>query len=434
MIVGQIESMALQAICDRLKQDPYCQAIAPARVYCVGGAVRDLLLGREVHDHDWLVVGSSPQHMLEAGFLPVGRDFPVFLHPQNQEEFALARTERKIARGYQGFAFYCAPEVSLEEDLRRRDLRINAMAIDAKGELQDPYEGLCDLQQGLLRHVSQAFREDPVRLLRVARFAARFPSFQIHPETMTLMREMVQVGETDHWTAERVWRELDQGMAEIKPSALWRCLADCKLKPFDRLSEEEEPMLAQLDLAAADGAKRGLTWGIFCSLAHEQFREPVLASLKMPRETQALCHQVRKHQSSLLGILFDDPYTPDQHGDSMAGLQPLSDEVLAAQAQSIAGFFESIDLMRRPQQLHDLLAVIRWHPAVQSQASLRSKRAIEALEVLAEDYRHAELNLSESQRRLKGPALGEAIRLARALELSKALRTRYPRGLHNTRP
>lgn len=434
MIVGQIESMALQAICDRLKQDPYCQAIAPARVYCVGGAVRDLLLGREVHDHDWLVVGSSPQHMLEAGFLPVGRDFPVFLHPQNQEEFALARTERKIARGYQGFAFYCTPEVSLEEDLRRRDLRINAMAIDAKGELQDPYEGLCDLQQGLLRHVSQAFREDPVRLLRVARFAARFPSFQIHPETMTLMREMVQVGETDHWTAERVWRELDQGMAEIKPSALWRCLADCKLKPFDRLSEEEEPMLAQLDLAAADGAKRGLTWGIFCALTHEQFREPVLASLKMPRETQALCHQVRKHQSSLLGILFDDPYTPDQHGDSMAGLQPLSDEVRAAQAQSIAGFFESIDLMRRPQQLHDLLAVIRWHPAVQSQASLRSKRAIEALEVLAEDYRHAELNLSESQRRLKGPALGEAIRLARALELSKALRTRYPHGLHNTRP
>ncbi|MFM9040468.1 MAG: multifunctional CCA tRNA nucleotidyl transferase/2'3'-cyclic phosphodiesterase/2'nucleotidase/phosphatase [Betaproteobacteria bacterium] len=434
MIVGQIESMALQAICDRLKQDPYCQAIAPARVYCVGGAVRDLLLGREVHDHDWLVVGSSPQHMLEAGFLPVGRDFPVFLHPQNQEEFALARTERKIAGGYQGFAFYCAPEVSLEEDLRRRDLRINAMAIDAKGELQDPYEGLCDLQQGLLRHVSQAFREDPVRLLRVARFAARFPSFQIHPETMTLMREMVQVGETDHWTAERVWRELDQGMAEIKPSALWRCLADCKLKPFDRLSEEEEPMLAQLDLAAADGAKRGLTWGIFCALTHEQFREPVLASLKMPRETQALCHQVRKHQSSLLDILFDDPYTPDQHGDSMAGLPPLSDEVRAAQAQSIAGFFESIDLMRRPQQLHDLLAVIRWHPAVQSQASLRSKRAIEALNVLAEDYRHAKLNVSESQRRLKGPALGEAIRLARALELSKALRTRYPRGLHNTRP
>lgn len=434
MVVGQIESMALQAICDRLKQDPYCQAIAPARVYCVGGAVRDLLLGREVHDHDWLVVGSSPQHMLEAGFLPVGRDFPVFLHPQNQEEFALARTERKIASGYQGFAFYCAPEVSLEEDLRRRDLRINAMAIDAKGELQDPYEGLCDLQQGLLRHVSQAFREDPVRLLRVARFAARFPSFQIHPETMTLMREMVQVGETDHWTAERVWRELDQGMAEIKPSALWRCLADCKLKPFDRLSEDEEPMLAQLDLAAADGAKRGLTWGIFCALTYEQFREPVLASLKMPRETQALCHQVRKHQSSLLDILFDDPYTPDQHGDSMAGLQPLSDEVRAAQAQSIAGFFESIDLMRRPQQLHDLLAVIRWHPAVQSQASLRSKRAIEALKVLAEDYRHAELNLSESQRRLKGPALGEAIRLVRALELSKALRTRYPRGLHNPRP
>lgn len=426
----KLDSIALQAMLDRLRQDSYCQAIAPATIYCVGGAVRDLLLGRAVHDHDWLVVGSSPQRMLDAGFLPVGRDFPVFLHPKSHEEFALARTERKIGKGYHGFEFYSAPEVSLEEDLKRRDLRINAMAIDAQGGLHDPYAGLSDLRNQVLRHVSEAFREDPVRLLRVARFAARFPSFQIHPETMAFMRDMVRAGETDHWTAERVWHELDQGMAEIKPSALWHCLAECRLKPFDRLSAHEQAMLHQLDLAAAAGSPRGVSWGIFGGLASEAFRTSVFAGMKMPRNIRTLCEQTIRHQAVLLQILCSQPLASDGFEQFMDESKPRGDRVKPSLAPLIASFFESIDLMRRPNQLQDLLHIMRWHPEFQRQDSLRQDRAIKALEGLAEVYRHSKVDLSESQRALNGPALGAAIRLARELELSKALRTRYPRGIH----
>jgi tRNA nucleotidyltransferase (CCA-adding enzyme) len=407
-----IDPISLQVITDRLHRDAYCRAIAPARIYCVGGAVRDLLLGRTVHDHDWLVVGSSPQQMLDAGFLPVGRDFPVFLHPQNHEEFALARTERKIARGYHGFAFYSSPEVSLEEDLKRRDLRINAMAIDSQGELHDPYQGRIDLRQRLLRHISDAFREDPVRLLRVARFAARFPSFQVHPQTMQMMRDMVRIGETDHWTAERVWRELNQGMAEIKPSALWRCLAQCELDPFHRLSEDDQAMLMQLDAAAAAGLAQDLRWGVFCALASETLREPVLASLKMPRDQQALCKRVLKHQSALRQILCSN-----HPGDDAA--------------QRIASLFESMDLMRRPQQLDELVAVMRWHPDVHAQSLNRQNRAIAALQTLAEVFRDQKAAAKVFTSGLQGPALGEALKKARALALSEALQSRYSRGLHD---
>lgn len=412
MTEPKIDTIGLQVITDRINQDAYCLAIAPARIYCVGGAVRDLLLGRVVHDHDWLVVGSSPQQMLDAGFLPVGRDFPVFLHPQSHEEFALARTERKIARGYHGFDFYSSPEVSLEDDLKRRDLRVNAMAIDSQGELHDPYEGRSDLRQRLLRHVSDAFREDPVRLLRVARFAARFADFQIHPETMQLMRDMVRTGETDHWTAERVWRELDQGMAEIKPSALWRCLAQCELNPFHRLSAADEPMLKQLDSAAAAGLGHALRWGVFSALATGTLREPVLASLKMPREKQALCKQVLKHQHALREILC-------------------SDRRSAEAAQGMASLFESMDLMRRPQQLDDLLAVMRWHPDVQSQSLHRQDRAIAALQALAQVFRDQQTVAKVLASGLQGPALGDALKKARELALSEALRSRYSQGLHD---
>jgi len=197
------------------------------QTYLVGGAVRDALLGLPVVDRDWVVVGASPDEMLTAGYMPVGKDFPVFLHPQTREEHALARTERKTAKGYHGFAVHAAPDVTLEEDLARRDLTINSIAQDANGLLIDPFHGQRDLKNKVLRHVTLAFREDPVRILRVARFAARFPDFCIAPETMALMREMVVAGEVDALVAERVWQELARGLMENHPSRMFETLREC---------------------------------------------------------------------------------------------------------------------------------------------------------------------------------------------------------------
>ncbi len=197
------------------------------QVYEVGGAVRDALLGRPVQDRDWVVVGATPQALIEAGYLPVGKDFPVFLHPQTREEYALARTERKTAPGYRGFSVQASPGVTLEEDLARRDLTINAIARAADGSLVDPYGGRQDLSARVLRHVTDAFREDPVRILRLARFAARFPEFSVAPETMALMRQMVAEGEVDALVAERVWQELARGLSEDRPSRMFEVLRAC---------------------------------------------------------------------------------------------------------------------------------------------------------------------------------------------------------------
>ena len=201
--------------------------IPGARVYMVGGAVRDNLLGVPVQDHDWVVVGAIPDMMVQQGYLPVGKDFPVFLHPDTHEEHALARTERKTARGYKGFAVYSTPDVTLEQDLARRDLTINAIALDEDGELVDPYHGQRDLQHKVLRHVTEAFAEDPVRILRVARFAARFSDFTVAPETLELMSTMVHNGEVDHLVAERVWQELSRGLMEQRPSRMFEVLRAC---------------------------------------------------------------------------------------------------------------------------------------------------------------------------------------------------------------
>lgn len=198
------------------------------RTYLVGGAVRDKLLERPVIDHDHVVVGARPEDMLALGYKPVGKDFPVFLHPTTGEEYALARTERKTGRGYHGFAFHADPDITLEEDLARRDLTINAIAEDEHGQLVDPYGGARDLEQRLLRHVSPAFVEDPVRLLRVARFAARFAplGFKVADETMALLRQMVRDGEVDHLIPERVWAETRKALGEPQPSAFLRVLRD----------------------------------------------------------------------------------------------------------------------------------------------------------------------------------------------------------------
>ncbi|REE20986.1 tRNA nucleotidyltransferase (CCA-adding enzyme) [Paraburkholderia sp. BL27I4N3] len=201
-------------------------------IYAVGGAIRDELLGVPVQDRDYVVVGATPEQMVAQGYRPVGKDFPVFLHPQTHEEYALARTERKTAAGYHGFQFFYAPDVTLEEDLARRDLTINAMAREVRpdGELTgpviDPFNGQGDLQARLFRHVGDAFLEDPVRILRIARFAARFVDFTVAPETLTLMRKMVADGEVDALVAERVWQEVSRGLMEKKPSRMFEVLRE----------------------------------------------------------------------------------------------------------------------------------------------------------------------------------------------------------------
>jgi len=199
------------------------------KTYLVGGAVRDKLLGLEPKERDWLVVGSSPQEMLDLGFVAVGKDFPVFLHPDTKEEYALARTERKTAPGYAGFSFHADPKVTLEEDLLRRDLTINAIAMDDDGNLIDPFNGQQDIEDGVFRHVSDAFAEDPVRILRVARFAARFAKwgFKVAHTTNALMRDMVNNGEVDALVAERVWKEFNKALGEEQPQAFFKILRGC---------------------------------------------------------------------------------------------------------------------------------------------------------------------------------------------------------------
>ncbi|HTS55449.1 MAG TPA: multifunctional CCA addition/repair protein [Burkholderiales bacterium] len=237
------------------------------KIYRVGGSVRDELLGLPVKDHDYVVVGSDAGEMERLGFRPVGKDFPVFLHPETNEEYALARTERKTARGYKGFTIHAAPDVTLEQDLARRDLTINAIARDEHGNLIDPHGGARDLKAGILRHVSPAFVEDPVRVLRVARFAARF-AFEIAPETLELMRAMVNAGEIDHLVPERAWQELARGLMEQRPSLMIEALRACGalarvLPEFDALFGVPQPpqhhpevdtglhMLLVIDYAAA---------------------------------------------------------------------------------------------------------------------------------------------------------------------------------------
>ncbi len=194
------------------------------QAYVVGGAVRDALLNQPAGDRDWVVVGATPEDMAARGFIPVGGDFPVFLHPRSKEEFALARTERKSGRGYKGFTFHTGTEVTLEDDLQRRDLTINAIARRADGTLVDPCGGLADLQARVLRHVGEAFSEDPVRLLRLARFAARFPDFSIAPETLALARSLVESGEVDALVAERVWQETAKGLMAAQPGRMFEVL------------------------------------------------------------------------------------------------------------------------------------------------------------------------------------------------------------------
>lgn len=285
------------------------------QIYEVGGAVRDELLGLPVKDRDWVVVGATPELLRSQGFKPVGKDFPVFLHPQTHEEYALARTERKVAKGYAGFDFHTAPDVTLEDDLARRDLTINAIARSADGTLFDPYNGVADLKAGILRHVSAAFSEDPVRILRIARFAARY-DFEIAPETFALMQAMVANGEVDALVAERVWQEFAKGLMEKKPSRMLRVLRDCgaleRLVPeINRLFGVPQPpqyhpevdtgehVLLVLDYAAAQGFDLPTRWAALLHDVGKALTDPELwpahhghESLGVP-DVMALCERLR---------------------------------------------------------------------------------------------------------------------------------------------
>jgi len=276
------------------------------KIYCVGGAVRDELLGVPVKDRDFVVVGATPEEMLRQGFKPVGKDFPVFLHPRTHEEYALARTERKTARGYHGFEFYTAPDVTIEQDLARRDLTINAIAKDAEGRLIDPFEGASDLEAGVLRHVSPAFGEDPVRILRVARFAARF-GFRIAPETMALMKAMARNGEADALVAERVWQELARGLMEAKPSRMLEVLRECgalaRVAPeLDALWEDSDAAreaLRALDASAATGHSLEARLATLARMLDPFAVESLAARLKTPADCRDLALLAARYSNSV---------------------------------------------------------------------------------------------------------------------------------------
>jgi tRNA nucleotidyltransferase (CCA-adding enzyme) len=314
------------------------------RTYLVGGSVRDELLGLPVQDRDYVVVGATPEEMARAGFRPVGADFPVFLHPETHEEYALARTERKTAPGYKGFTFHAAPDVTLEDDLRRRDLTINAMARDEHGALIDPHHGERDLRAGLLRHVSEAFAEDPVRILRVARFAARF-GFAIAPETMALMRRMVEAGEADALVPERVWQELARGLMELDPSRMVAVLRECGAlaavlpeldEAFGR-PEVPERLAERLDRAAARRYGLAVRYAALLLDLEGNAIAALGARVNAPSDCRELALLAERERDELQ--------------------QPLLD------AESTLSLLERSDAFRRPERLERLLEVAQCDAA-----------------------------------------------------------------------
>jgi tRNA nucleotidyltransferase (CCA-adding enzyme) len=274
------------------------------KAYVVGGAVRDELLGLALQDKDYVVVGTTPEEMVAQGFKPVGKDFPVFLHPQTKEEYALARTERKSGRGYKGFTVHAAPDVSLEDDLRRRDLTINAMARAADGTLIDPFQGRRDLEAGVLRHVSKAFAEDPVRILRVARFAARF-GFRVADETMALMRHMVQSGEADYLVPERVWQEFARGLAEPHPERMFEVLEACGLA--ERLFDSVRPVAEILMRAAKATSSIPIRFAVIAWPHKEPEVSAVCDRLKTPNEVRELALLACRNRIALRAVPLASP-------------------------------------------------------------------------------------------------------------------------------
>jgi len=360
-------------------------------IYLVGGAVRDELLGREIKEKDWVVVGATPEQMLRLGYRQVGKDFPVFLHPHTNEEYALARTERKIGRGYTSFEFDTSPQVTLEEDLIRRDLTINAVAQNqSTKEIFDPYHGQEDLKNKLLRHVSAAFVEDPVRILRVARFAARFAElgFTVASETNELMKQMVKLGEVDALVAERVWKELERGLAEKNPEQFFQTLADCGalavLFPAIKISGNGMQALLRAVKLTTDSPVR------FAVLLHDLTAieiEKISQRYRVPSDYRELALLVARHFEQYKNIMQKE-------------------------ASLIVKFFRELDVFRREQRAQKFIlacqAIIPDEKvAVAFNAYLIAAKSIDTQKITA---------------KFKGKEIAEQIDLARTCEIEKIQR------------
>ncbi len=414
------------------------------KIYRVGGSVRDQLLGLPVKDRDWVVVGATPQDLLAQGFVPVGRDFPVFLHPQTHEEYALARTERKTAPGYRGFVVHAAPEVTLEEDLARRDLTINSIAVDdhltlgsgqknLENHLIDPYGGLRDLRARVLRHVTEAFREDPLRILRVARFAARFADFTVAPETLALMREMVAAGEVQHLVAERVWQELARGLMEDALQRMFEVLRACGalavlLPELDRLwgvpqRADYHPeidtgvhVMMVLQQAARLGAPLAVRFACLTHdlgkgttpadvlprhLGHEErsvaLLRPVCERLKVPTEVRELAEVVaREHGHIHVSLSFSPAAT--------------------------VRLLERCDALRKPARFADALLACacdaRGRLGFEDRPYPQRERLLQAL-AAAQSVDTATVAAQAAERGAQGKAIGAAVHAARVAAVAQ---------------
>ncbi len=398
------------------------------KAYLVGGAVRDTLMGLTVKDRDWVVVGSTPEAMHRLGYTAVGRDFPVFLHPRSHEEYALARTERKTAPGYKGFAVHAAPDVTLEQDLSRRDLTINAIAQDAEtGTLIDPFAGQKDIAHKVLRHVSASFTEDPVRILRIARFAARFTDFNVAPETLELMRHMVQSGEVDHLVAERMWQELAKGLMEPRPSRMFEILRECDalqrlLPELDKLwgvpqSPEHHPeidtgvhVMMVLDTAAQVNASLEVR---FACLTHDLGKGTTPADV-LPRHIgheersvrllKTICQRLRiPNLCSELALVV-----AREHGNIHRSH--------TLNAAAIVRLLERCDAFRKPERFAKIVQACecdaRGRLGLQDQPYPQAARLLKALQ-LAQAVDTAAIALEAQTMGLSGEKIGQRIQAAR---------------------
>jgi tRNA nucleotidyltransferase (CCA-adding enzyme) len=351
------------------------------KAYRVGGAVRDTLLGYPHHETDWVVVGSTPAAMMSAGFTQVGRDFPVFLHPETKEEYALARTERKSGHGYQGFVVHADPSVTLEEDLERRDLTINAMAMTDNGGIVDPYGGQKDIEAKVLRHVSPHFVEDPLRVLRVARFAARYHhlGFVIAPETLGLMRDIVAADELQHLSAERIWVESEKALREQHPAIYWQVLTDCEAVHVIAPELSVATGTDALSRAALYTDRTDCRWAALLSNLPENRTQDLSERIKAPKAFSVLAAQVSEWRPKMKSTLRD----AEKCMDALRALDALRRD------EPFEGFCET------------LIALEQNAPGTEA-AVLRLRAAREgAQSVKAADF---------VDQGIEGPALGEAIR------------------------
>ena len=367
------------------------------QTYLVGGAVRDELLGLEVTDRDWVVVGATPEEMLARGFKQVGADFPVFLHPRTREEYALARTERKQGRGYHGFAVYSAPDVTLEQDLQRRDLTINAMAKTPDGELIDPFRGQADIRGRKLRHVSDAFSEDPLRILRTARFAARFAplGFTVSDQTMALMQQMVHDGEVDHLVPERAWQEVQRALLEHAPDHFFAVLRACGALAIlvPELEQPDRFKAAMAALRCVRDQPGTTTEERFAALLWPLAKEQAVArakALKAPNDCQNLARLVTALAPAALALSTDRP-----------------------DSERLLDLLDQADLWRRPERFLQLLRVLDCALPGESERidllrkASQASRTVNTAALLAQGH--------------KGKALGDAIRQQRRKRIEQAL-------------